>query len=261
MNDALKRICKERKEFYSNLKETKSLKAIEKEIYQAPVLRNFTHSLEKFSYNFSLIAEIKRASPSAGIIRPSLDPSEIAKSYEKAGAACLSVLTENKNFQGKNSDLISAKKACSIPVLRKDFILEIYQVIESRVIGADCILLILACLSDNEAKELELLAIDLGMDVIIEVHNKEEFERALKLKSKLIGVNNRNLKTLNTNINTTIKLSENFPDNKILISESGLKTHSDLKMLKSYGANCFLIGEHLLKESNIELATRSILNK
>jgi len=261
MNDALKRICKERKEFYSDLKETKPLKAIEKEVYKAPLLRNFTHSLEKFSSGFSLIAEIKRASPSAGMIRYNLDPSEIAKAYEKAGAACLSVLTENKNFQGKNSDLISAKKACLIPVLRKDFILEVYQVFESRVIGADCILLILACLSDKEAKELELLAIDLGMDVIIEVHDRNELKRALKLKSKLIGVNNRNLKTLSTDINTTIKLSENFPDNKILISESGLKTHSDLKMLKSYGANCFLIGEHLLKESNIEIATKSILNK
>jgi len=261
MNDALKKICKERKDFYSILKEKKPLRVIEKEIYKALPIRKFTTSLEKFSSDLALIAEIKRASPSAGTIRPNLDPAKIAKIYERSGAACLSVLTEENNFKGKNSDLIIAKKSCSIPVLRKDFILEPYQVVESRIIGADCILLILACLSDSQARELENLSIQLGMDVIIEVHDKDELQRAKKLKSKLIGVNNRNLKTLKTDIKTTVKLCHYFPEDKILISESGLKNSNDLKMLNKYGINCFLIGENLLKEDNIEMATKRILSK
>ena len=261
MSNALEKICNDRIAFYSDLKKSIPIEKVEERATAAPLARDFVKQLEKYSNNgYALIAEIKKASPSAGPIRPDLKPEQIAKIYEDSGAACLSVLTEEKYFKGNNADLIKVKNTTLLPVLRKDFILEPYQIFESRAIGADCILLILACLNDSQAKELENLSFQLGMSVILEVHNENELKRSLNLNSRLIGINNRNLKTLKTDLNTTAKLSKMVPDNKILISESGIKTSEEIKMLNKYGASCFLIGEHLLKQNDIGTATKKILN-
>ncbi|MEE2704863.1 MAG: indole-3-glycerol phosphate synthase TrpC [Pseudomonadota bacterium] len=261
MSDALKKICNDRLAFYTDLKKSIPLKDIEEKANNTSSPIDFVQQLERYSSNgYALIAEIKRASPSAGFIRPDLKPEEIAKIYENSGAACLSILTEEKYFKGSSEDLIKAKKSSLLPVLRKDFMLDPYQIFESRAIGADCILLILACLSDAKARELESISFELGMSVILEVHDEDELERSLKLNSRLIGINNRNLKTLKTDLNTTAKLSKMVPKEKILISESGIKTNEELKTLSQYGASCFLIGEYLLKQNDIGNATKKILN-
>ena len=261
MSNALEKICNDRIAFYTDLKESIPLEKVEERANAAPLTRDFVKQLEKYSNNgYALIAEIKKASPSAGLIRPDFKAEQIAKIYENSGAACLSVLTEEKYFKGNNADLIKVKNTTLLPVLRKDFILEPYQIFESRAIGADCILLILACLNNSRAKELENLSFQLGMSVILEVHDEDELKRSLNLNSRLIGINNRNLKTLKTDLNTTAKLSKLVPDDKILISESGIKTNEEIKMLNEYGANCFLIGEHLLKQNDIGTATKKILN-
>ena len=185
----------------------------------------------------------------------------LAKAYEVGGAACLSVLTDIPYFQGDDEFLVAAREATSLPVLRKDFMLDTYQVIESRVLGADCILLIMAALEDYAAKNLEDCAIELGMDVLVEIHNEEELHRALKLKTKLLGVNNRNLKTMVTDISMTEKLASLAPTEKILISESGLQTPADLHRMASAGARCFLIGESIMKQKDVEKATKLLLEK
>ncbi|NHN87660.1 indole-3-glycerol phosphate synthase TrpC [Acetobacter sp. LMG 1627] len=194
-----------------------------------------------------LIAEIKKASPSAGLLRDHYDPAAIAKSYEAAGAACLSVLTESSCFHGANEDLVTARAACQLPVLRKDFIIDPWQVYESRIIGADCILLILAILTDDEAAGLVDHAKGLDMDVLVEVHSEEELNRALALDTSLVGINNRNLKTLTTDLEMTMKLAPLVPPDKIIVSESGIKTNMDIKRLSSVGASGFLVGESLLR--------------
>lgn len=206
-----------------------------------------------------LIAEVKKASPSAGILRPDYDPAAIAQSYQAAGATCISVLTEGSCFHGSIEDIAKVKEACSLPVLRKDFILDPWQVHESRLAGADCILLIMALLPENQAADLVAIARGLGMDVLIEVHNEEELNRALAYESFLIGINNRNLKTLETDLQTTIDLAPLVPPDRLVVSESGIKTYADLERLGKVGATAVLVGESLLKEKDPGLAARKLL--
>lgn len=198
----------------------------------------------------AVIAEIKRASPSKGVLRSNLDPAEIARAYESAGAACLSVLTDGAFFQGSLLDFKSARGSCPLPVLRKDFILDAWQIYESRLIGADCILLIVAALGDAALQELCVLAMDLGMDVLVEVHDREELDRALATPASLIGINNRNLHTFETDIATTLDLKPHVPDDRLLISESGIADPSDVKRLQQAGINAFLVGETLMTAPN-----------
>ncbi|GBQ68752.1 indole-3-glycerol phosphate synthase [Ameyamaea chiangmaiensis NBRC 103196] len=206
-----------------------------------------------------LIAEIKKASPSAGILRAHYDPAAIAQSYHQAGAACLSVLTEGSCFHGDTADLKTARAACPLPVLRKDFMLDPWQVHESRIIGADAILLIMAMLTDMQASELLDIARGLGMDVLVEVHDEAELNRALALDTSLIGINNRNLRTLQTDIQTTFDLAPLVPPDRIVVSESGIRTHEEVMRLSEIGASGMLVGESLLREDDPGVAARRLL--
>lgn len=207
----------------------------------------------------AVIAEVKKASPSKGIIREDFNPVAIAKAYEDNGAACLSVLTDEKYFMGKNEYLSEIRKNVNIPILRKDFIVDPYQIWEAKLIGADCILLIMAMISDELATKLEQTAIDSGMSVLIEVHDEAELKRALKLKSRLIGINNRNLKTFEVSLETSKKLATQIPSDKIIICESGIFMCDDIKEMQKIGINSFLIGESLMRQENVGIALRNLL--
>ncbi|WP_223424222.1 indole-3-glycerol phosphate synthase TrpC [Tateyamaria pelophila] len=241
-------------------KAAKPLDVLEVEARNAFNVRPFAEALRQASRTgYGLIAEVKKASPSKGLIRADFDPAAIAQSYETGGATCLSVLTDIPSFQGAKNYLVEARAACELPVLRKDFMYDPYQVIEARALGADCILIIMASVSDTQAVELEETAIEWGMDVLIEVHDLPELERASLLKSSLMGINNRDLNTFETNLDTTRKLSKLVPADRVIVSESGLNTPAELADMAMYGARSFLIGESLMRQDDITAATHALL--
>lgn len=263
MSDVLEKINAVKRTRVAARKAETPLSDVEALAKQASAPRGFAKALahKAAKGDYALIAEIKKASPSAGLIRPHFDAAALAISYARAGAACLSVLTEEDHFQGSDVYLQEARDASGLPVLRKDFMLEPYQVAEARALGADCILLIMAALDDTLAQELESYAFELGLDVLVEVHDEAEFDRAMALTSPLIGVNNRNLKTLAIDLGTTERLAKRLPSDRVLVAESGLKTPADLARMANAGAQRFLIGESLMREEDVEAATRTLLAK
>lgn len=261
MRDVLAEICAEKRAHVVRSKAALSEAALLAGLADAPPVRPFAAALERqlAGGRHGLIAEIKKASPSAGLIRDVFDPPALARAYEAGGASCLSVLTDTPYFQGSDEDLIAARRHVSLPVLRKDFILDPYQILESRRIGADCVLLIMAALSDETAHELAAAATELGLDVLAEVHDGPELDRALRLGVRMIGINNRNLKTLETDLRTAETLAPEVPADHIVVAESGIRGPADLDRLAAAGARCFLVGETLLREPDVAAATRRLL--
>lgn len=233
---------------------------IEAAAQNAPPVRPFARALTEASQRaYGLIAEIKKASPSRGVIRKDFDPSSLAQDFAEGGATCLSVLTDTPSFQGADRYLVAAREATNLPVLRKDFLHDPWQVAEARSLGADAVLVIMANVSDTQAAELEAEAFRWGMSVLIEIHNMRELERAALLKSTLLGINNRDLNTFKTTLDITRELSGHVSEDKVIISESGLRTPEDLAEMARHGARCFLIGEHLMRQKDVVAATRELL--
>jgi indole-3-glycerol phosphate synthase len=260
MTDKLTEICATKREEVAARKAEATVSDLDRAAAGATAPRGFRASLEaRAATGFGLIAEIKKASPSKGLIRNDFRPAEHALAYEHGGAACLSVLTDAPYFQGHEDYLMDARAAGTLPVLRKDFMVDPWQVAEARAIGADAILIIVAALDDNQMAEIEAAAIERGMDVLVEVHDEAELERATRLQSRLLGVNNRDLRTFKTDLSTTERLAALAPAGALLVSESGINTHADLQRLALCGVRSFLVGESLMRQPDVEAATRALL--
>jgi len=255
----LEKICADKKTHVETRKQIISIDELKSQKNTFKQSRGFIDSINNKA-STALIAEVKKASPSKGIIRENFDPVEIAKIYEESGAACISVLTDEPYFQGKDQYLVQVKENTTIPLLRKDFMVDEYQIWESKLLGADCILLIMAGLEFDEVKKLYELASELDMDTLFEVHDEHELEQCLKLNPQMVGVNSRNLKTLEVSIDTTKNLAKIIPDNIVKVAESGLKTNEDIDMLYKLGYKAFLIGESLTKQDDISSALKKIMN-
>ncbi len=261
--DILTGICAAKREHVRRCRRERPVSGLLHEAASAPPPRPFAAALRAAvaAGDYGLIAEIKRASPSRGVIRADFDPPALARAYAAGGARCLSVLTDEAYFQGDDGHLTAARAATSLPVLRKDFIVDPYQVVEARAIGADCILIILAAVDDGLAHELAATAAELGMDVLCEVHNRAELDRAHAIDAAMIGINNRNLRTLAVDIATTEALIAHAPADRLIIAESGLATPADLARMAAVGVRCFLIGEALMRQADVEQATRALLRR
>lgn len=260
MSDVLAKICADKRDHVDAKMRQRSLDDLKVLLEENRVSISFIGSLiERKKEGVALIAEVKKASPSKGIIREDFDPVSIARIYEAGGAACLSVLTDEPYFQGHDDYFTAIRAAVSLPMLRKDFMIDSYQIYESRVLGADCILLIMACLSDAQASEFYDLATSLGMDVLVEVHNEEELARALALKPMMVGVNNRNLKTLEVDLQTGLDLADMIPNDILKVAESGIHQNDDIKCFQQAGYAAFLVGESLIREHDIRKAVQELL--
>ncbi len=261
MPDILRRIESYKRREIAEAKVRMPFKTLERQAREHDPPRGFIRAIERtLSENrIALIAEIKKASPSKGLIRADFEPGKLAKAYEAGGATCMSVLTDGPSFQGALADLESARKSAPMPALRKDFLFEPYQVYEARANGADCILIIMAAVDDAAAKALNAAAHDLRMDVLVEVHDEKELDRALALETRMIGINNRNLRTFDVTLETTERLAKRAPKGKILVSESGIATHEDCVRLERCGVATFLVGESLMKQKDVTQATRALL--
>jgi indole-3-glycerol phosphate synthase len=261
MSTILGRIAAYKREEIAAAKAALPLAAVEEQARAAPTVRPFAATIAACAEEgrHALIAEIKKASPSRGLIRADFDPASLALAYAAGGAACLSVLTDTPSFQGDPQHLIEAREVCALPVLRKDFMLDPYQVPQSRALGADCILVIMAAVDDFLAMELTGAAHNWGMDVLVEVHDEDELDRALSLPAQLIGINNRNLKTFETSLDVTRRLIPRVPKDRFIVSESGIFSHADIEDLTREGAHAFLVGESLMREEDVGAATRRLL--
>ena len=263
MSGALADICAAKREHVAACRAERPLGVVEAALPGAPTPRGFARALRAAveAGRFGLIAEIKRSSPSRGLIRADFHPPALARAYAAGGATCLSVLTDGPYFGGELGHLVAARAAAPLPVLRKDFVLDPYQVVEARAAGADAVLLIMAALGDAQAAELEAAARGLGLDVLVEVHDEAELERALRLRSPLIGINNRDLRTLKVDLATTERLAPLVPADRLPVCESGIGSHRDLSRMAAVGARCFLVGEGLMREADVAAATAALLGK